>query len=177
MKRPAVFLDRDGTLVEEVDYLHRVEDLRLFPFTKEAVSKLKRAGYLVVIVTNQSGIGRGIYTEADMHGVHDAIQTQLDGAIDRFYFCPHLPDGGCSCRKPNVKMINAAVADLDVDLTRSWMVGDKKSDVETGRIADIKTAFVLTGYGEAHRSTLEWKPEIVAADLGQAVDQILDWGN
>ena len=98
MKQPAVFLDRDGTLIEEVNYLSRVEDLRLFPFTANAVKLLKDAGFLIIVVTNQSGIGRGIYTEADMHAVHEAIQAELSGAIDAFYFCPHLPDAGCKCR-------------------------------------------------------------------------------
>src|SRR6185295_6796730 len=86
-KQPAVFLDRDGTLIEEVNYLSRVEDLRLFPFSADAVRLLKENGYLVIVVTNQSGIGRGIYTEADMHTIHEAIQAELSGAIDAFYFC------------------------------------------------------------------------------------------
>lgn len=171
-KQPAVFLDRDGTLIEEVNYLSRVEDLRLFPFTANAVRLLKDAGFLVIVVTNQSGIGRGIYTEADMHRIHEAIQTELSGAIDAFYFCPHLPDDGCKCRKPKPGMIECALSDFDIDLKHSWMIGDKKIDVEAGMAASLKTALVLTGYGEQDRSMLEFKPTIIASDLEQAVRNI-----
>lgn len=174
MKKPAVFLDRDGTLIEEVNYLSRVEDLRLFPFSASAVRSLKDAGFLVIVVTNQSGIGRGIYTEADMHTIHDAIQTELSGAIDAFYFCPHLPDFGCRCRKPNIGMIESAMADFDIDIERSWMVGDKKIDVDTGLAANIKSALVLTGYGNEHRVLLERKPDILTKDLQTVTAAILD---
>lgn len=171
--KPAIFIDRDGTLIEEVNYLSRVEDLRLFPSTADAINLFKKKGFLVIVVTNQSGIGRGIYTDADMHAVHDAIQLQLDGAIDAFYFCPHLPDACCECRKPRLGMINSARSDLEIDMENSWMVGDKKSDVETGVNAGIKTAFVLTGYGKQHRDSLETKPDITADDLGEVAVRII----
>lgn len=168
MKRRAIFLDRDGTLIEEVNYLSRVEDLRLFPFTKAAVQQFKAAGYSVVVVTNQSGIGRGIYTEADMHAIHDAIQTELDDTIDAFYFCPHLPCDGCPCRKPLTGMIETAARDLDIDLATSWMIGDKCADVEAGQAAGVSTALVLTGYGRIHCGMLNGRPDIIANDLGEA---------
>lgn len=176
MKQPAVFVDRDGTLIEEVNYLSRVEDLRLFPFTANAVRLLKDSGFLVIVVTNQSGIGRGIYTEVEMHAIHEAIQSELSGAIDAFYFCPHLPDAGCICRKPRTGMIESAVADFDIDLSNSWMVGDKKSDVETGLLADIQNALVLTGYGAQHHLLLEHKPDILAPDLVRAAASIVNRG-
>ena len=172
-KRPAAFLDRDGTLIEEVNFLSRVEHLSLFPYTAEAVQTLKDNGFLVIVVTNQSGIGRGIYTADDMHAIHDAIQEELGGAIDAFYFCPHLPDAGCSCRKPGLGMIESAVNDFDIDLPRSWMVGDKKLDVETGQAGGFATALVLTGYGEKHQAMLERPPDLLATDLGEAVRQIV----
>jgi histidinol-phosphate phosphatase family protein len=100
--RKCIFIDRDGTLIEEVNFLHRVEDLRFFNYTDEAVKLLKTHGFLIVVATNQSGIGRGIYTENQMNDVHDAIQNQLTEKVDAFYFCPHLPDEGCRCRKPNL---------------------------------------------------------------------------
>lgn len=174
MKKPAIFLDRDGTLVEEVNYLSHVDDLRLFSFTAEAVRSLKAAGYLVIVVTNQSGIGRGVYDEAAMHSIHEQIQADLSDAIDGFYFCPHLPDAGCKCRKPGLGMIEEAMADFEIDLERSWMVGDKKIDVETGFNAKIKTAFVLTGYGQDHKATLEQLPDLIANDLGDAVASIIE---
>lgn len=176
-KRPAIFLDRDGTLIEEVDYLSRIEDLRLFSFSNEAIERLRGAGFLIVVVTNQSGIGRGIYTEADMHTIHEAIQQELSGAIDRFYFCPHLPCDGCDCRKPKTGMIEAAIRDLGLDVKNSWMIGDKKTDVETGQLAGIRTALVLTGYGTQHKDLLERRPELVAGDLSAAAAEIVRISN
>lgn len=174
MKRPAIFLDRDGTLIEEVNFLSRVEDLRLFPFTSDAVNQLKDSGYLVIVVTNQSGIGRGIYTEDDMHAIHAQIQVELENAIDAFYFCPHLPDDGCECRKPGLGMIESALTDFDIDLEKSWMVGDKKIDVETGIIGNMLTALVLTGYGTEHQAMLETPPTLIAMNLHDAVKSILN---
>src|SRR5262245_57799693 len=141
-KKPAVFLDRDGTLIEEVNFLHRVEDLRFFDFTDEAIRLLKGAGFLIVVVTNQSGIGRNIYDEAAMHLIHEKIQDDLTVKLDAFYHCPHQPDEGCACRKPNLGMIESALKDFEIDLEKSWMIGDKVLDVETGHNAGIKTAMV-----------------------------------
>jgi len=174
-KRPAIFLDRDGTLIEEVNYLSRVEDVRLFPFSAEAVRLFKDAGFLIIVVTNQSGIGRGIYSEADMHAVHEAIQNELNGAVDAFYFCPHLPDEGCNCRKPKLGMIEAAMDDFDIVMEKSWMVGDKKIDVETGKWGKLRTALLLTGYGTQHQHLLEDLPDLVIEDLGTAASQIIDF--
>ncbi len=168
-----VFIDRDGTLIEEVNFLHRVEDLRFFDYTDEAVKLLKDNGFLIIIATNQSGIGRQIYTESEMHDVHLAIQSKLTEKIDAFYFCPHLPDAGCSCRKPNLGMIEQACADFEIDLENSWMIGDKKLDVELGLNAKLKTALVLTGYGESHIGELHNQPDVVAQNLLDAVSEIL----
>ena len=151
----------------------RVEDLRLFSFTAEAVNLLKNRGFLVIAVTNQSGIGRGIYDEAAMHTIHEQIQTELNGTIDAFYFCPHLPCDGCNCRKPGLGMIEAACADFEIDLERSWIIGDKKIDVETGHNGNIATAFVLTGYGQQHKPLLEYMPTVIADDLGDAAKKII----
>lgn len=172
-KRPAVFIDRDGTLIEEVNFLSRVEDLRLFSFTAEAISRLKDAGFLVIVITNQSGIGRGIFEAAAMHAIHDEIQVKLPDGIDGFYHCPHKPDEECTCRKPNLGMIEAACADFDIDLGRSWMVGDKRIDVEAGFNAGIGTALVLTGYGSKQITELERRPDIIAENLLGAVSEIL----
>ncbi|MBX7170824.1 MAG: HAD family hydrolase [Pyrinomonadaceae bacterium] len=172
-KKKAVFIDRDGTLIEEVNYLHRVEELRFFDYTDEAVKSLKEQGFLVLVATNQSGIGKKFYTEADMHSVHEAIQNQLTEKIDAFYFCPHLPNAGCSCRKPNLGMIEKAMQEFDIDLENSWMIGDKNLDVELGNNAKIKTALVLTGYGEKHLKKFELKPTIIANTLIEAVNEIL----
>lgn len=172
-KQKAIFIDRDGTLIEEVNFLHRVEDLRFFDYTDESVKLLKEKGFLVIIATNQSGIARNVYSENDMHGIHEAIQNQLTAKIDAFYFCPHLPNAGCSCRKPNLGMIEQACQDFEIDLENSWMIGDKKLDVELGHNAKIKTALVLTGYGEKHLTQLSQKPDVVAKTLIEAVSEIL----
>ncbi len=172
--KPAVFIDRDGTLIEEVNFLSRLEDLRFFPFTTEAIKLLKENGFLIVIVTNQSGIGRGIFEESAMHAIHEKIQEDLDEKLDRFYFCPHLPDEGCACRKPNLGMIEAARADFEIDLENSWMIGDKAIDVETGFKAGIKTAMVLTGYGRKDIEKLDKKPDLIVENLLEAVELIIE---
>lgn len=172
-KRPAAFIDRDGTLIEEVNFLSKVSDLELFPYTADAIRMLKDAGFWVIVVTNQSGIGREIYTEADMHAIHDAMQEQLDGAIDAFFFCPHLPDAGCRCRKPNLGMVEDAQDAFDIDMEHSWMIGDKRIDVETGKNAGIRSALVLTGYGSTHRDELSEQPDIIAENLLDAIERIV----
>lgn len=171
--KPAAFIDRDGTLIEEVNFLSRVDDLKLFDYTLEALNLLKDRGFLIIVVTNQSGIGRKIYDEAAMHAIHQELQRQLFDSIDAFYFCPHLPDEGCKCRKPNLGMIETACIDFSIDLENSWMIGDKKIDIGTGFNAGISTALVKTGYGLEHSKTLERQPEIIADNLLDAVKQLL----
>jgi D-glycero-D-manno-heptose 1,7-bisphosphate phosphatase len=173
-KSPAIFIDRDGTLIEEVNFLSRVEDLRFFSYTAEGIRLLKENGFLVIVVTNQSGIGRGIFGEEAMHRIHDKIQKDLTETLDSFYFCPHLPTDGCHCRKPNLGMIEAACADFAIDLENSWIIGDKAIDVETGFNAGIKTALVLTGYGQEALKTLEGTPDVIAEDLLEAVNKIIE---
>jgi D-glycero-D-manno-heptose 1,7-bisphosphate phosphatase len=172
MKKPAVFVDRDGTLIEEVNFLSRVEDLRIFPFTSDALKLLKDKGFLVIVVTNQSGIGRGKFDEKTMHSIHERIQEELSDSIDGFYYCPHLPDDGCECRKPGLGMIRAAAADFEIDLEASWMIGDKSLDMKTGRNANIRTALVLTGYGLTEQTSLEHVPDMVTRDLKEAAARI-----
>ena len=171
--RKAAFIDRDGTLIEEVNFLSRVEDLRLFSFTAEAVRLLKENGFLLIVITNQSGIGRKLFDESAMHAIHNKIQEDLDHGLDGFYFCPHVPDEGCVCRKPNLGMIDAAQADFDIDMENSWVIGDKIIDVETGVNAGTSTALVLTGYGQSARENLAQKPDVTAEDLLEAVKIII----
>ena len=172
--KPAVFIDRDGTLIEEVNFLSRLEDLRFFPFTIESIKLLKDSGYLIIVVTNQSGIGRRIFEESAMHAIHEKIQEDLPEKLDGFYFCPHLPGEGCACRKPNPGMIEAACADFAIDLENSWMIGDKAIDVETGFKAGIKTAMVLTGYGRKDIEKLDKMPDLIIENLLEAVEMIIE---
>ncbi len=168
-----VFIDRDGTLIEEVNFLSRLEDLRFFSYTDEAIRMLKENGFLIIVVTNQSGIGREIFAESAMHEIHAQIQTNLTEQLDAFYFCPHLPTDGCRCRKPNLGMIETARANYAIDLESSWIIGDKAIDIETGFNAGIKTALVLTGYGQKAVKELKRKPDVIAENLIKAVQEII----
>jgi D-glycero-D-manno-heptose 1,7-bisphosphate phosphatase len=172
-RRPAIFADRDGTLIEEVNFLSRVEDLRIFDFTYDALKALKSAGYLVLVITNQSGIDRGLFRQEQMEAIHTAMQESLDGMIDGFYFCPHLPGTGCTCRKPGRGMIDQAMADFNIDLKNSWVVGDKEIDVLTGKNLAINTAMVLTGYGSRQIESMREKPTVTAENFAAAVQSIL----
>lgn len=172
-KSKAVFLDRDGTLIEEVNYLSRVEDLQFFPYTKKVAELLKENGFFVIVITNQSGIGRGIFEESAMHEIHEKIQNELGGQIDAFYFCPHLPDAGCRCRKPKTEMIERAAERFSIDLEKSWMIGDKVMDVGAGFNAGTRTALVLTGHGKSEVGKLERQPNIIAENLLEAIEKII----
>ena len=155
--RPAVFLDRDGTLIEERGYLDRLELLSLFPFAADALRLLNRAGFATVVITNQSAIGRGIIDEAFLGTVHARLDDELAkgrARIDRYYFCPHHPDAEvpayrqvCGCRKPSAGLIERACRDMDIDPSRSVMVGDRWLDVRCGRAAGTRTVLVRTGHG------------------------------
>jgi len=163
MTKPAVFLDRDGTLIEERGYLDRMELLELFPWTADALRLLKRAGYTLVVVTNQSAIARGVIDEAFLDQVHHEISARLargSATIDRYYYCPHLANAPveryrqtCRCRKPGPGMIEQACRDLDLDPARSFMVGDRWLDVACGVGAGTHTVRVLTGHGAAEPTT------------------------
>ncbi len=157
MMRPAVFIDRDGTLIEERGYLDRLDLLYVFPWTADAIRLLNRAGFAVVVITNQSAIGRGIIDEAFLREVHDELDRRLaaGGArIDAYYFCPHHPAAEieryrqvCRCRKPGPGMIEQACGDLELDPARSVMVGDRWLDVLAGKAAGTRTVLVRTGHG------------------------------
>jgi D-glycero-D-manno-heptose 1,7-bisphosphate phosphatase len=155
--RPAVFLDRDGTLIEERGYLDRLDLLKVFPWTADALRLLKRAGFANVVVTNQAAIGRGLIDEAFLNEVHRELDARLargDAAIDRYYHCPHLVDAeveayrqSCRCRKPGPAMIEQACREMGLDPARSVMVGDRWLDVGCGRAAGTRALLVRTGHG------------------------------
>lgn len=175
-KQKAVFLDRDGTLCEEVNYLSRPEDLRLFPFSAEAVKLLNENGFIVILITNQSGIARGFFDEKVLHEIHAKLKNELaesDAKLNAIYFCPHSSTDNCDCRKPKTGMIKRAKQDFSLDLENSWIIGDKAIDVETGFNAQIKTALVLTGYGQTEVEKLEKKPDLIAENLLQIVKKFL----
>lgn len=182
-KHKAVFLDRDGTINVEVQYLSKAEDFQFIPGVPWALRRLRDAGFLLVVVTNQSGIGRGYYDEAALHAVHDHMHAELASfgiSVDACYFCPHHPEHAegeyrreCACRKPLPGMLQQAAADLDIDLSRSYMVGDKLMDVNAGLNAGCTPMLVLTGYGAAEVARLPEGVDVFA-DLPSAVDAILE---
>jgi D-glycero-D-manno-heptose 1,7-bisphosphate phosphatase len=154
----AVFLDRDGTIIEEVGYLDRPERVEFFPWTIDAIRVLNQAGLAVVMVSNQSGIARGFFTEAVADEVHQRMADLLSAGgarIDAYYYCPHHPDGTvpglaitCDCRKPARGLVDRAVTEFGVDPARSFVVGDRWLDVELARTVGAKGILVRTGYGD-----------------------------
>lgn len=187
MKRPAVFIDRDGTISEEVGYVNHPSRYSVFPFAAEAVRLLNEAGWSAFLVTNQAGVARGYFTEKLIEQIHALLAQELGrgGArLDAVYYCPHHPSVGeppyrfdCDCRKPKPGLIRRATQEHDVDLARSWMVGDRYGDTEMARNAGLRSAFVLTGYGrgewEFQRHAWRHKPDLVAANLLEAVREIV----
>ena len=171
--KPAIFIDRDGTIIHDADYLSSVDELELFDFAREALSMLREKGYLIIVISNQSGIGRGMFDAAAVHAIHREINERLDGMIDAFYFCPHMPDDGCHCRKPAIGLLRQATEDFAIDIPNSWVIGDKHSDIELGFNAGIATALVITGYGETELPKLARMPDLVAAHVLAAARDIL----
>lgn len=178
--RPAVFLDKDGTLVHDLPYNVDPDRLRLTPGAREATHALRRAGYALVVVTNQSGIARGLFPPAALPPIRARLEFLLNVTFDAFEICPHHPRGtileyavACGCRKPLPGLLLSAARDLDLDLARSWMVGDILDDIEAGSRAGCRTALILGGGGET-----EWTrgphrtPTLMAHDLADAARQI-----
>jgi D,D-heptose 1,7-bisphosphate phosphatase len=173
--KKAVFLDRDGTLNVDVGYLHQLEDLELFPWTGDALRLLKRAGYLLVVVTNQSGIAHGLIAPEFVPACHAEMRRRLAPAgadLDALYFCNHHPRGSiaelavdCRCRKPRPGMVDDAVRDLQIDTSQSWVIGDKWLDVNLGHAVGARSILVRTGWGVEEERR---RPE------GQQVDAICD---
>lgn len=187
MTRSAVFLDRDGTINRDVGYPDDYALIEVFPYSFEAVRKIRQAGFLAVIITNQSGVGRGLIEEARLRDIHRRMQAafQAEGTrFDGIYYCPHYLDSAdpryrkdCACRKPNPSLGIQAAKDLKIDLHRSYMVGDKVEDIEFGFNIRARPVLVLTGYGRASQDKLEaanMPPAHVAPTLLDAVNWILE---
>lgn len=174
----AIFLDRDGTINVEKNYLIDPSELVLLPGVGEALRRGREAGYLLVVVTNQSGVARGYFTTSAVDALHDHLQQELRPygvQIDAFYHCPHHPEHGagpCSCRKGEPGMLLQAAQEHHIDLSASWMIGDKRSDIEAGNNAGCRSILVRTGYGEQEGQGLP--PATVIVDsLAAAVELVL----
>jgi len=175
-----VFLDRDGVVVEEVDYLRRPSQLKLIPGAAEAIVRLRRAGFLVVVVSNQSGIARGYFTLGDLRKIHAKLRAELKarGArLDAIYFCPHHPEAGarvdCACRKPKIGMLLEAKKRFKIDFKKSFLVGDASADMGAARKAGVAAILVSTGYAGKDGKNKMAKPDARVKDLGAAADWIL----
>jgi len=171
VKRPAVFLDRDDTLNIDPGYLSDPGSVRLFSDVPEGLSRLKERGFLLIVLSNQSGIGRGYFTQEEAEAVNAKINTLLPGkaAIDAFYFCPHTPEEECSCRKPSPGLLDAACRDYEIDLERSFMVGDKESDILLGKYAGLETVLINRSSRKAGSQA-----DKEAGSFQEAVEWILD---
>ena len=188
MRRPALFIDRDGTLSEEVGYVNHPSRFRVFPYSAEAIKLLHDNGWLAIVVTNQAGVARGYFAEEIITQVHERLRADLEksGAkLDAIYYCAHHPSVGeppyrldCDCRKPRPGLIERAAADFPIDLERSWMVGDRYGDIELARNAGLHAAFVLSGYGrgewEYQRGAWKFEPEVVGETLLDVARMVIE---
>lgn len=175
MSRRFVLLDRDGTINEEIGYVLSPDELRLLPGAAEAIRRLRGLGLGVVVVTNQSPVGRGWMTEEDLAAVHDRLRELLRsrGAdVDAIEHCPHAPGEGCRCRKPGTGMVERAAATLGFEPSASFVVGDHAGDMAMGRSVGARTVFVLTGHGLEERAAAEPFADHVVPDLAAAVSVI-----
>ncbi len=168
----AVVLDRDGVIVEDIGYHHKLEALRIVPNAVEGLKLLK--DYLLIVITNQSGIGRGYYTFQDYEKFNEYMLKELNKhkiKIEKIYVCPHKPDDNCECRKPKAKLIKDAAKEFDINLSKSFMIGDKNIDIKMGHNASCKSILVLTGNGIKEKENS--KADYVAKDLLDAAKWIL----
>ncbi len=165
----AVFLDRDGTIARDVHYCRRPEDLELLPTVPDAIRLLNHSGFKVVVITNQSGLARGYFTEDVLAQIHQKMQDELKNggaSVDAIYYCSHHPDNGCECRKPKTALFYQAAQDLGIDFTCSYVVGDSQMDINAGKALSCKTVLVTTG-PKAGNGIID-PPDYVASSLLQA---------
>ena len=183
----AIFIDRDGTINEDTGYVSSPDELIIYPWAAEAIRLVNESGMKAIVITNQSGVARSLYTEQTLGVIHDRLTRELSrsgASVDGIYYCPHHPDIGdetyrkrCDCRKPRPGMLRDAARDHRIDLAASYVIGDKASDINLAAEVGARGALVLTGYGrETLRRRDRWpcEPVIVADDLLEAVKQILD---
>jgi len=173
MKNKAVFLDRDGVINEDKGYLYRIEDFEFIPEVFDSLLKLQKLNYKLIIITNQSGIGRGYYTLEDFNKLNDYMLRVLGDRgikIDKVYFCPHSPNENCECRKPKTKFIYSAVKEFDLDLSKCWIIGDKPSDIEMGKNCGCKALLIDSKY-------VKESYDLKFMDLESAVSHIIESSN
>lgn len=190
MKRPAIFIDRDGTINEEMGYINHLKRFVLLPGVGKAVELLNRHGYWVIVISNQSGVARGYFPVELVHSVHSYMKTLLkkeDAIVDGIFFCPHYPNGvipeysiSCNCRKPATGLIHNACKKFDVDVTKSYVIGDRLTDIEMAKRFGLEGILVTTGYGLGEEKFVlpksPFEPTYIAKDLLHAVQWIVKKG-
>ncbi len=176
MKNKAIFLDRDGVIIEDKGYVHKAEDLKFIEGSIEALKLLSKTDYKLIVITNQAGIGRGYYSKKDYHKFTNIMLRKLSAEkarIDKIYFCPHHPDDNCDCRKPKIKMLKRAERDLSIDFSKSWVIGDKTIDIKMGENAGCKTILVKTGC-RGGDDNYKVSPTLITENLIEAAEYILN---
>jgi D-glycero-D-manno-heptose 1,7-bisphosphate phosphatase len=173
----AIIMDRDGTISEEVGYLNNIDRFKLIPRAGEAINLINNMGFKAIVITNQSGVGRGYFPETLVHEVHNKLRTLLkdfNAYVDAIYYCPHHPDVKCRCRKPNIGLLERAIEEFDIDPSRSYVIGDKVTDVDFAERAKSLGIIVKTGYGRGEIIyRLNKKPLYIAEDIYDAVKWIM----
>jgi D-glycero-D-manno-heptose 1,7-bisphosphate phosphatase len=173
----AVFLDRDGTIMEDANYVGKVDQVVLIPDAVQSLKRLQDAGYKLFVITNQSGVGRGYFTREAVESIHAHLNEHFQQAgvrLDRYYVCPHHPQDNCDCRKPKPKFLLDAAREYGLDLAHCFMMGDRVSDIQAGINAGTRSILVLTGVGRETLAKQEVKPDYVANDISDATAWILD---
>jgi len=180
MQTKAIFMDRDGTVSEEVGYMYHAGLYKPFPWTGQAVRRINDSGFKAVLITNQAGVERGYFPESTVHEVHSILDAELDRSaahLDAIYFCPHRPETQCDCRKPKPGMILRASREMNIDLAKSYMIGDRYVDVEAAHGAGVRSVLLRSGDGlneiEKFGKTSACQPHFIAETLLHAVDAIL----
>lgn len=161
-KRPAVFLDRDGVLTEEKGYINSIEDMNIFIYVPECIRQIHEKGYYAIVITNQSGVARGLFSEKQLQEMNTFLMQQT--GVDAIYYCPHQPQDNCCCRKPKTGMFEKACKNFDIDMRDSYMIGDRASDILAGKNAGMQTILLESGYGTV-RMEFEIKPDHIRKDL------------
>lgn len=175
----AVFLDRDGTIAEDVHYCRRPEDFKILPAVPKAIRLLNRHGFEVVIITNQSGIARGYLTEETLAQIHKKMEDELakhNARVDAIYYCPHHPDEECECRKPKTALFHKAAKELLIDFTESYVIGDMEEDISAGKAIACKTILVTTGPNSAGKLSRGKEAHYIAGNLYEAAKWIVKRG-
>ena len=179
MGNKTVFIDRDGTINVNVEYLDNPENFQMYPGVAEGIKLLRDNGYKIIVVTNQSGIARGFFSEETLEKIHERMRNELlkkDAVVDAIYYCPHHPDDKCSCRKPNTKLFEKAMNDFDIDIRNSYIIGDRMLDVEVGFKMGLKTVLVpeQKELVEKEMKESDIKPDFICDDFFTGVKWILN---